>query len=250
LGLSKPSQPLPWIALAAASPSLYTRFLRQLEVLAIQDPTLKSAAGCGNMLKAFGCPLFVVGHMILTQQQPSYTNADWGYLSACVALGLAFAGTYRGKPFPEMVPVSGLGLIVFGMLGRKACQDAGVPATLANVALAAGATLVYLGAQALLLRAGVMKQPLPGLSLAQLGQVASCLFGFANFVKFFQFAQAGNTPFYKLFGQFLKITASTCLASGNALILDWHKVEVPAAPAWNMAGLVAAVALTMPQTKA
>lgn len=241
LGLSKPQQPIAVGSIALSFPSLYTRFLRALEQIA--EDNGMTAAAFGNMLKAYGTPLFVVGHSLIMKKSGTATAMDASYILACIFLGTAFWYGHKGKSWPEMVPASGMGLIVFGTMARTKMLAANVPATPANIAIAAGSTLVYLGAQMLLLRAKAMEKPLPGLTLPQLGQLASLLFGTANFAKFFSMIQAGAPMDSAFVGQFCKITASTCLASGNALILGWQKTVVPGESVANLATVMAVAAL-------
>jgi len=248
---------VPVLGFAAAFPSVYTRLLEAAAEFAREQKLGSTGpsgapAALGNTLKAYGCPLFIIGHLLITKNNASLDSMDWSYIAACVALGKAFWDVHKGdkKIVPEMVLLSGLFLVLFGTLGRLKCQAAGVSPTLANVAAAAGGTLVYMAVQMLMMRHGVLSQPLPGLSLAQLGQVASCLFGFANFTKYFQLLQAG-TPWNEVrVGQFLKITASTCLATGNALILDWQKVKVPGSNNWTVIGMFSAFLLAANGLKA
>jgi len=230
LGLSKPQRPAAVAALALCFPSLYTKFLRDIEQFAAEN-NLGDAASMGKMLKAYGTPLFVAGHLILTKGVEKQST-DWAYLFACVTLGSAFVQGHLGQSafVPELVTVSGAGLVFFGLVNRWKAIAAGANPALANIAAAAGWTLIYLGVQMALIRAGVLKKPLPGLSLAALGQLASGLFGTANFTKFFMMVQAGGGGPWNddaMLGQFLKITASTCLFTGNGLLLGWHKIKVP-----------------------
>lgn len=241
LGLQEPQSPVAVGALALSLPSLYTRFLRMLEQIGKDNGM--TAAEFGNMLKAYGTPFFILGHGLICKKAGAVTAMDTAYIVACIFLGTAFWYGHKKSSFPEMVPASGLGLIVFGTMARNKMLAANVMPTPANIAIAAGSTLVYLGAQMLMLRGKMLEKPLPGLTLPQLGQLASVLFGTANFAKFFSMVQAGAPWDDAFIGQCCKITASSCLASGNALILGWQKTVVPGESVANLATVMAVAAL-------
>merc|ERR1711924_358562 len=145
----------------------------------------------------------------------------------------AFAGAHMGKPFIEGIPMSGASLVGFGLVSRWKLQKAGLPLGLANLAMAAGATLIYLGGQLILKREGILKEMLPGLTAGQLAQLASCFFGVANYAKFIAMVQADAKWDGVRTGQLFKITASSFLATGNALGLGWQDVNVPVETAWD-----------------
>lgn len=231
LGLSKPQQPLPILALAVSTPALYPHFLRFLEAR-IPDPSL------GAGLKTYGVPFFILGHVLQVSKRPkgfpeAADKTDWSYIIACIFLGAAFAGTYKNRPFPAGVLISGIILYGFGLPMRQRCLAAGVSTTLPLFATAAATTLAYLGCILLGLKHGLLKQPPPGLSPPQYAQLASSLFGLANVVKFLQMLQ-GGVPSDRIFGgQSLKVLASMMLFSGNGLGLGWQRIEVPGEILWK-----------------
>lgn len=249
LGLSKPQEPLPVLALAVCAPSLFSRWIQYLEREALANSSLGTSAALGNMLKAYGVPPFIIGHWLICQKKGFKDFTDWSYILGCVFLDGAFIGTYKGKPQPEMILASGLSLMCFGLPLRKRALAAGAPAGLPTIGACAGLTLAYLGTQLIMVKNGLMKQVLPGLNPAQLGQLASALFGLANFVRFFQLLQADAVLDEVKFGQFLKILASSTLLTGNALILNWQAVQIPGAAVFNIIAAVAMAAIMSPVKK-
>jgi len=249
LGLATPQQPLTVLAIATAFPAIYVQALRALENYALEDPTTGSAGALGTKIKAYGCPFFLLGHYLLTKGKER-DFMDFSYFTACGFLSAAFMGTHVKKPFPEGIPATGIFLVIFGWLARGKMLAAGAPATLGYIAMAAGATLVYLGAQMMAKKWKLLEEALPGLSFPQLAQLASVLFGIANFTAWFKMVQAGAPWADARYGQLIKICASSSLMTGNALGLGWQKVKIPGDQGLSMLGLVAAASLAMPASTA
>jgi len=200
----------------------------------------------GNMVKAYGVPAFVAGHWLMCQKKGFKDFSDWNYIIGCVFLDGAFIGTYKGKPQPEMILASGIFLMCFGLSNRWKALAAGASATLPTVGAAAGVVLAYLGTQLIMVKKNFMKKVLPGLTPNQLGQLASGMFAFANFVRFLQLLQGDAVLDEVMFGQILKVFASSCLLTGNALILNWQAIQIPGAAAFNVAAAAAIAAILAP----
>jgi hypothetical protein len=243
LGLQKPQSPAAALVLAISAPSLYTSFLRWLE-RQVPDPSL------GAGLKAYGVPLFIVGHALQCVKRQTVDITDISYIVACTWLDAAFWGTYLSKPFPEGVLLAGSTLYGFGLPSLQRCLKAGLSPSLPILASLAATTLVWLGMSLVGLKRGLIKQAPPGLTPPQYAQLASSLFGFANFVKYFQLVQANGDKDLIYKGQALKCVASSLLFTGNALGLKWQETHMVAGKVFNAAGSASAAALLAPTSKA
>lgn len=226
-GLAKPQEPLAVLTLVMASPGLYTDFLGFLERFAAQ--TLNwNAATFGGMLKAYGCPLFVVGHASICLKKPALELPDVCYMSACSVLSMAFMGAYHKKPQPEAVLVSAL--LFFGaylplrwrLLAAKASP------LIPTLGVGAAVTLTCVGLTQLAVKYGVIsKTPERPITLAQAGTLAGTLLGVANCIKLLQMLQQKAPRDHILFGQVLKVIASVTCFTGNTLGLGWQEKAIP-----------------------
>jgi len=209
----------------------------------------------GAGLKAYGVPLFIIGHSLQVSKRPkgfpeACDKTDWGYIVGCAFLGAAFVGTYKGRPFPAGILLSGLSLLGFGLPLRQRCLTAGLSATLPSIASAAAATLVYLGCILLGLKHGLLKQAPRGMTPAQFGQLASTFFAVANLTKFLQMVQKDDEHDRVYWGQASKLLASSMLFSGNGLGLGWQQTQIPGETLWNaVAGVSVAMLLTSTNMK-
>lgn len=242
LGLSKPQRPVPAYVLAISAPSLY---LRLLKVITSQ---VKNPAFVGAGLKAYGVPLFTMGHLLQAFKKKDGPDfPDWSYIIGCIWLNLGFIGAYKGKPFPEGILASGLTLFGFGLPLCQRALKAGVSTTLPVFATLAAVVLTWLGGLLLGLQNGIIKKAPPGLTPAQYGQLASALFAAANYTKLLQLIQAGGPADTVWTGQVMKVTASSLLLTGNGLGLGWQGAQLPAEQVLNAAAAVSTAALMVPR---
>lgn len=237
---SKP-RPLPVLALAAALPPTYIQFLRTFEELVSTQISPKLTAILGTGLKAYGCPLYVVGHLLQCQSKGSILFPDYCFITAASSLSAAFMGTHKGYPMPLAVVLCGLSLLPIYIPAYLNGKKAGVSVAAPLLGITAAILLSWVGSIQKLLSKKIIKE-CPGFSVGQYAQMASCCFGAANLIRILQLFAQKEPMNAMLKGQILKCLASCMLISGNAFQLGWQKSTLPPS-GWSKATVLSAMAL-------
>jgi hypothetical protein len=233
-GLSKTHERLVIVPLVLAAPGTYTAFLGSLEYFAAQTLAW-DATTFGNMLKAYGCPIFVAGHAAICLRKPALELPDVCYMSACSALSVAFAGAYCKKPVPEAVLSSAL--LFFGayLPLRWRLLAAKTSPLVPTLGVCAAAALVWVGICQLSVKYGLMeKPPKKPMTMVQTGTLAGTLLGIANCIKLQQLVQQKAPKDNVLLGQVLKVIASFLCFTGNTLLLGWQRKAIPGFSIWHL----------------
>lgn len=238
-GLSKSQERLAVLPLVVVTPGLYTSFLGLLERFAEQTLNC-NATTFGNLLKAYGCPLFVAGHASICLKKPALDLPDICYMSACSVLSAAFVGTCRKKPIPEAVLSAALLLFGAYMPLRWRLLAAKQSPLIPTLGAWAAVTLTWVGLIQLSVKYGLIEKPPKGpLTMAQTGTLAGTLLGIANCIKLLQMIQQKAPKDNVLVGQVLKVIASVTCFTGNTLVLGWQQKDTTGKSIWHLQTVMA-----------
>lgn len=233
-GLSRPELPLAWCALAVSLPAVSTDLLRCLERFAAQQLSY-DAATFGSMLKAYGLPLFALGHYMQCMKKPQLELPDWSYLIADVFHTSHAVSVYRKKPLPEALLLAGLLWSGAFLPMRWRLLAAKQPALVPTFGNGAGVTMALLGITQLAVKYGLIKSAPNGpITMQQAGTFSGLLFFICTYVKLFQLMQQGNTQDGVFYGQCWKTLATTMCSIGNFLGHGLQNVRVPGSPALDL----------------